>query len=317
MSTSPDNLEQLEQLERPSHSNSIYPAGFSSAVSSPQTRAQRKVGKRDAFAMTLLIGAFVLLAAEVVVGYAVSQTGSSASQLTKLFWDWTQLLILPLFLAAGGLFYYLRKRNLIERQRTRDAQCETVLQTYIDRLTEFLTSGAVNEESGTDPVVRARTGVALRLLDTRRKGLLIRFLNESTLLEQALGNNLAGVDLQDTDLSQLALRRVNFQGANLRQADFMGSDLSQANLSQADLGGASLRGANLSEADLSGVLLDRADLRNANLSSANLSGAVLDGANLCGAKLDGAELDGATFLKSIITAEQLDSARSDIGIITS
>lgn len=274
----------------------------------------KKRGRIVAFigGIVLVMGVLALVKA----GYTAPWTGFSAQQSlpVKTLWDWLQLLTIPAVLAIGGLLFY-RRRERNDREDIRDSQRDALLQAYFDRMSELLLVQDGESEPTTSSLAKARTGATLRLLDTTRRGILIRFLCESNAIEKALAYDLEGVDLTGADLSQLKLRLVNFSKAKLAWSNFSEADLRNAQLSQADLGEATLRGANLSGVDLRNVLLDGADLRRANLSGADLTGATLDGADLRGAHLDGAILDSATLLKALVTPEQVDEAKSAIGVI--
>ncbi|MBX3178224.1 MAG: pentapeptide repeat-containing protein [Candidatus Hydrogenedentes bacterium] len=106
---------------------------------------------------------------------------------------------------------------------------------------------------------------------------------------------------------------MNFSGANLFQsclteASLVGADLQNANVSQSHLDRVDLRnatlvqmrsvlatwiGANLSQADARGAGFDDSDLSNADLSECNLQYATFLYSNLGGASLRGADLSGA------------------------
>jgi uncharacterized protein YjbI with pentapeptide repeats len=87
--------------------------------------------------------------------------------------------------------------------------------------------------------------------------------------------SLAGLDLQDANLSGLDLSGANLQGTNLRDASLQGANLQGANLRDAGLQGANLQNADLQNADLQGAMLKWAKLQGAKLQGANLQGAML------------------------------------------
>lgn len=327
--------EELEQRVRSNEYTSSRK--FPSTIPYSLAKFMRQKGKSVAFAGggAVLLGAFIM----VRVGYTVAWTGFNSSQSSKALWDWLQLLIVPVVLAVGG-FMLARKRERAERQTMLENQREALLQTYFDRMTELSFERKperegerqkeragiyesvyesdyedIEQPAMTQSLAKARTTIALRSLDTARKGLLISFLSDSNMLKKALNNNLSGANLQEISLRQIDLRQVNLQRAKMSGADCSSANLRSAHLEDADFGGAKLRGANLSDAYLSGALLDGADLRGANLSGANLTGAVLDGADLRGANLDGAILDNVTLLKAQFSYRQLEKASSTVGMI--
>src|SRR5947208_17097663 len=106
----------------------------------------------------ILIGVIVLLfilIQIILVGYRFDWTGFNVytgPQLRpnqqyrpgKTLWDWLQLLIIPIVLAAGG-FWFNRvqksreekttvERTIVEKDLSRDQQRESALQVYIDNM---------------------------------------------------------------------------------------------------------------------------------------------------------------------------------------
>ena len=180
----------------------------------------------------------------------------------KTLWDVLQLAIIPLVLAVGGYLFSQTQKNRdqkitdqrakVEREIATDRAQENLLQAYLDRMTELLLEKGLRSsevQSEVRAVARSRTLAVLRGLDGIRKGLLLRFLYESQLIEKdKVVVSLIGADLSEANLRDAYLHDAGLYGANLR-----GADLSEANLRDAHLYGADLRGANLSGADLSGA----------------------------------------------------------------
>jgi uncharacterized protein YjbI with pentapeptide repeats len=172
-------------------------------------------------------------------------------------------------------------------------------------------------------VARTVTLATLRRLDGERKGQIVRFLNEATLLRPSEQNCVsmdrlgrvcrATVDLSDADLS-----RANLPGAIINTADLLGADLRGANLRDAylaysDFAVADLRGANLAGADLGDAEFAGADLRGANFEDASLgtpsNDPLLDVplAHLRGARLAGARgLDLGRYIAELPPREKKD-----------
>jgi uncharacterized protein YjbI with pentapeptide repeats len=177
----------------------------------------------------------------------------------KTLWDWLQLLIIPAVIAVGGyLFNYTttraEQRNTQVRDQSEQAiasdnQREAALQAYIDNMSELLLHEKLRESGGDDEVrkiARVRTLTVLPRLDANRKGSVLQFLHESSIIHK---------DKQIIDL---------------RDADLSGANLSDAILSDANLSGAKLTDANLNEADLSGANLLNADLSEAKVTEEQL-----------------------------------------------
>src|SRR5215208_824689 len=313
-----------------------------------------------------VLGAATVVVAAVVVLIRVGQhyqwTGFGESvrpkadsqeiQPRKTLWDWLQLFIVPLALAAIGLWFSAQqdahqqkieeKRaksdRHIEEQRAQDA----ALQAYLDQMSQLMLEEHLldsKQESDVRTLARARTLTVLTRLDSHRKGSVVQFLHEASLIKKErpvvslsavrlrgadlshldlLEANLSGANLSGTDLSKTDLRNAHLSGANLNWADLSGVEMSGANLSDAHLnyadltGGADLSGADLSDAHLSDAHLNDADigdgtiLFNADLSGADLSGVTLTGgAHLNDAILSGANLSGANLSDANLSGANL------------
>jgi pentapeptide repeat protein len=164
-------------------------------------------------------------------------------------------------------------------QRSQDA----ILQEYLDQMSILMLDKGLNGlyEGGAKghrevrTLARARTLAALERLGPARKRLVVLFLMEASLIQNAPGEepvmDLVGADLSGVDLTYSASGDAQ-PYASMPVADLSSADLTYADLSDADLGivmhGARLVGADLRRADLSGAVI-----HDANLSGANLSGA--------------------------------------------
>ncbi len=250
-------------------------------------------------------------------------------QRSKTLWDWLQLLIIPVLLAAGALWFNVQQSQ-ISQQLAADQQQETTLKTTMDDIKDLLgygnnsippNKGLIASKPGDEIRVVARAEVlsALRQLDGKRKGILIQFLYEAKLISvpsnhlvTSNGNDviidLGGANLHEADLGGADLRGVNLFYADLRGVHLRGADLSDADLHEADLSGALLNGANLKRANLSNVHLGRADLHDALLNGANLNSADLSGTNLSYADLSGADLHDALLNGANLNSADLSGA---------
>ena len=261
------------------------------------------------FAGILIGGGLVL--GTILAGYSVPWTGfadyappNSDVVRGKTLWDWMDLLVVPLFLAAGAFYLNYSERKSerqrveentkIERENATDRQQEAALQAYLDRMAELLLKGKVgdSEDERVLKVKRVRTLTVMRGLNAARNGIVLRFLRdvglvgnlESKLLVNA---NLEGADLEGANLASTNLQGASLHGANLKFAFLKGAQLAGANLQEADLLGAQVQDADLQGAVLIGVNLIGADLQRANLHEAILPDVVLQGADLRGATMPG------------------------------
>lgn len=198
----------------------------------------------------------------------------------KKLWDWAQLLVVPIAVAwiANSFQETAKQRDL---QIADDRAKQETLNRYFDQISALLFERKLRSAQPGDEariVARARTLSALRELDGKRKGQLIRFLSEARLIKRIPVTSVKGRLNQD---------RIQF----LSTVDLTSADLSQAEISRANLWEANLAGVNLRGADIRNASLGYANLQ-ADLTGANLSGSDLEKANLVGARLNGANLIG-------------------------
>ncbi len=204
--------------------------------------------------------------------------------INKTFWDWMELLIIPVVLAIGA-FLFNRSERKSEQRIAAERFQEEVLREYLDRMTELLLEKGLltsDPESEVRIAARAQTLTTFRILDGKRKGVILKFLSDAKLITRGMpkvlleGSDISEADLTGADLYETNLHKTNMQEANLSHALLCKSwlvetDLSEANLREADLRGVNLSGANLSRADLYKALLADAILLDADLTKANLS----------------------------------------------
>lgn len=225
---------------------------------------------------------------------------NSVTRQTRTFWDWLQLLLLPIVLLACLVWYTVQQTQVISQlssqqketanKISQDQQQAAILANYIGRISDMLLHDKLLHSSPIDDVrviAQAQTYTALQQLDPERKAVLLRFLMQTKLIN----NDFRVINLRDADL-----RGARLHGADLRDTYLLG----------ADLRGADLSGTNLSYASLVFARLTGADLTGSNLQSAEIQGADLTGASLKAANLK--DIQGST-------DEQLAKAKSLAGTI--
>ncbi len=285
-----------------------------------RARFRSRWQKIKQYPVTILVVAIILVVAValIIVEIRVYGTGFKG----KTLWDWLQLLsvlAVPVVVGFGAVWFTVRHNHDIElahaqhesdQRITLDNQRETVLQTYLDKMSELiLHENLHNAERGNKvrSIARARTLTALSKLDPSRKRSIILFLYESDLIncdDEKI--DLSWADLREADLSQLVLNAASFEGAYLQGANLSEADLSQSKFQGANLQDANLSGTNLMHAELTGANLRRADLRWANLRQAELLEIIpYDATNL-----EGADLREANLKEAKITSKQIKQAKS-------
>lgn len=253
-----------------------------------------------------------------IPGSHPSTTKITNFHMEKTFWDWMELAIIPIVI-AGGLWWLNKQERESEQKIAADRLKEQALQAYFDRMVQLLKELLKSkEEAGVRVLARAQTLTALHELDENRKGTLLRFLNEATLIkryesyeeyeealqmvppssfEEFLIKNLAIINLSQADLSFAHLVGASLVLANLGNANFYKANLIETNLTLVNLYKSNLQEANLSNSTLLVAHLYKANLYRANLTKAKLLAANLYEANLQEANLSEADLSEADLQK--------------------
>lgn len=254
-------------------------------------------------------------------------TADNATLQVKTLWDWMDLLLVPLFIATGALLLS-RTQRVTESQRAKahlaveqeiesDRQQEDALQAYFDRIIELVLKEKLSRFSPDEVrnVAKTRTHTVLRLLDGRRKGMVVLFLRDAGLIDRSDAIiDLSGSDLHGALLASASLKRVNLAEADLSNADLNGANLSGSylsatKLSGADLHGSNLSGANLFEASLNGANLTQCNLRDANVHGADLRGCRLNEADIRRADLRDVNLNVSDLVKADLRGAKLEGAK--------
>jgi uncharacterized protein YjbI with pentapeptide repeats len=259
----------------------------------------------------------------------------------KTLWDWLQLLVVPLVLAAAAFWLNEEQRQRANRQeavraKQQDAiaaegRREAALRDYLQRMSEFVLDRDPRDRDAHSSAVtltRTFTVTVLPQLDSRRKGVVVQFLGETGLIRKSPRGRdiLDGADLRGASLERMVLDGLNFSGANLRGADLDGALMTGTVFRFADLRSATLREAfidstNFASADLRKADFDEAApafeknavfafacLSGASFRKANLIGAIFSGAEGWNVDFTGAELDEALFESAKLGAVKLDGA---------
>ena len=236
---------------------------------------------------------------------------------TKSFWDWMQLLLIPVSLVIIATFLQLtenrtdrriaEERVQSDREIASDRAQQETLDSYLDSMGTLINSDGLNFPQ-TVQVMRARTATIIRSLGEQRRNALFDFLRNANLLGYAImGDSRRIVPISQSSnggRSPISLLR----GADLSEIDLTRADLRLTDLTDTVLRGGLLTGALLWQANLTGAYLLEAEMTGADLNEANLTGAYLNGANLTGANLRASNLTGISMPTAILDQTNLRDA---------
>ena len=210
----------------------------------------------------------------------------------RTLWDWLGLFVIPLALAAIGFVLTTAQterenrrddrrakldreladaRAAADRARAADQAREEVLRAYLGQMSDLLLDRDLRRSpagSATRTLAHTLTLSVLPRLDGRRKGVVLRFIDEAGLIRTGAPKiQLWGADLRNATLDHASLDRPALQRADLRNASFRSSLLYSASFASADLRGA----------DFTGSILDSPVFFSACLSGVSFRGASLNG----------------------------------------
>ena len=148
-----------------------------------------------------------------------------------------------------------------------DSDQQVVVNHFIDKTADLLDPQSLDSSNNTlDENVRrslkSNSFTALRNLDGRGKGRLLRFLAEYELIEaenpeiSLAGADLREIDLEDAWLPDVDLRRVYMMNGNLARTNLVRTNLSDASLKGVDFTEANLKDTDFTRANLTGAQFD-------------------------------------------------------------
>ncbi|BAT51668.1 Pentapeptide repeat protein [Nostoc sp. NIES-3756] len=152
------------------------------------------------------------------------------------------------------------------------------------------------------------SGFSSSQLDYRSKLAIQTALNVITRSHIKCNPENQQLDLSNTDIRGVSLRKAHLKEANLYHINLSGADLSEANLCGSILTAANLAGANLAGANLAGAILSAANLTGANLTGANFAEATLYLADLREVILHETKFNGANLREVKFTTTDISNS---------
>jgi len=144
----------------------------------------------------------------------------------KSFWDWLQLLIVPLMLALGA-FYLNSAADFRDYQIAQERKQQEILTDYFSKMQDLIVETKKIKETPSSkesnpeerlllefrPTAQALTLSVLEQLDGKRKGKVITYLAESQLINLQdvtfENSNLSGINLDGASLTNVSLEKNN------------------------------------------------------------------------------------------------------------
>ncbi|MFM6376109.1 MAG: pentapeptide repeat-containing protein [Microcystis panniformis] len=192
----------------------------------------------------------------------------------KSFWDWLQLLIVPLMLAFGA-FYLNYASETRDKQIAKEGEQQELLKDYFSKMQTLIVETKKSKDSQSNPdrapllpefqpIAQALTLAVLDELDGKRKGKIIIYLAKSGLINK----DRPIIDLETANLQKLELNNnwtgslIQITGADMTEAQINDINFANSNLARSNLSHATLKDVTFENSDLSGVNLDGATFKN-------------------------------------------------------
>lgn len=186
----------------------------------------------------LIVGGVLLLATAIAVVVALLVDGSWYSGFeTKSFWDWMQLLLIPITIVIIGTIFQFSE-NRTDREIGKERVQQETLNSYLNSMGTLIVNGGLDQPQ-TVQVMRARTAATIRVLaNVDHRNAVFGFLRDADLI----GRRMAQDGNDDTQpngpkpvalLERIVLRGANLRGANLRDADLRRATVTNQQLAQA------------------------------------------------------------------------------------
>ncbi|TRU89116.1 MAG: pentapeptide repeat-containing protein [Microcystis novacekii Mn_MB_F_20050700_S1] len=227
----------------------------------------------------------------------------------KSFWDWLQLLIIPLMLALGA-FYLNSAADFRDYQIAQEQKHQEILTDYFSKMQDLIVetkkskqtpgSKESNSEEGLllefRPTAQALTLSVLEQLDGKRKGKVIIYLAESQLITvdnnepypqpeiKLDGANLKGMVLNDVDQ---VVKNGNKLRVIINKSDMTDSRFKRIGL----LANSDLKGSNFSNSILTSVDFTNANMPQAKFIKGKINNVSFTDTNLKETIFDGVKLE--------------------------
>ena len=241
----------------------------------------------------------------------------------KSFWDWLQLLIVPLMLAFGA-FYLNYASETRDKQIAEEGKQQELLKDYFSKMQTLILAEKTLPKSNNKPtgspsldqnqpklspesqaIARALTLAVLDELDGKRKGKVISYLADSKLIiEGPTLKSKSEINLEHANLKYIVLQDVVMPFVKINNADMTNARLDNVDLSNSDLADSDLSEATLKDVKLTEAKVYRVNFTKTNLTGVNFSNTDLNNSNFYNATLDNITFSSFTILDQACFSEQ-------------
>ncbi len=178
----------------------------------------------------LIVGGVLFLATAIAVVVALLVDGSWYSGFeTKSFWDWMQLLLIPITIVIIGTIFQFSE-NRTDREIGKERVQQETLNSYLNSMGTLIVNGGLDQPQ-TVQVMRARTAATIRVLaNIDHRNAVFGFLRDADLIGRRMAQD-GNDDTQPNGPKPVALlKRIVLRGVNLAEAFLYEASLTAASL---------------------------------------------------------------------------------------
>jgi hypothetical protein len=291
-----------------------------------------KFGSDQPWIKSVLSWAFSILLV-IIISNWISNFKWSGFQ-KKSFWDWLQLLIVPLMLAFAAFYLSYasetRDKEIAEKRKEQELliaeerKQQELLKDYFYKMQTLILAEKRLPKSNNKPtgspsldqnqpklspesqaIAKALTFAVLDELDGKRKGKVISYLADSKLIiEDPTLKSKSEINLEHANLKDIVLQGVVMPFVKINNADMTNARLDNVDLSNSDLADSDLSEATLKNVKLIEAKVYRVNFTKTNLTGVNFSNTDLNNSNFYNATLDNITFSSFTILDQACFSEQ-------------
>ncbi|MGK7885754.1 MAG: pentapeptide repeat-containing protein, partial [Crocosphaera sp.] len=184
----------------------------------------------------------------------------------KKFWDWLELLFVPIILTLGVFFLEVQAESRQERLELLKQEQQAMTE-YVKNVKDVIKVTNNSEDDQLElslanrKLIEAFTKIILLEISPERKRRVIAFLHELGLINLAK-NNISIIELGDANLTNAKLNDLNLSNTNFRNTELIGVDFTGTNLSRASFRGTKINNVNIDFANLQYASIRGAEFSN-------------------------------------------------------
>lgn len=187
---------------------------------------------------------------------------------SKTIWDWLTLLIIPLSVGVGALYFQhiQKKREIKQSEANTEKKLRIVNEQHLvsnykyffDKMLDFILMPDFDKSKKIILAIQVLTLSSFRKFDGTRKAEALDFLNEAKLLDKI---KLNGLNLDDAVIKNSEFFKLDFSKSRFHNLTLLSSNFKYSKLNNCRFLNSNLTGMNLQNCDLTNVIFEKTILK--------------------------------------------------------